>query len=86
MTPPSPPGEVQVLDLGHSSQRPVATLRRGGEGGVATCLAFNAQSPQLLAVGGGDGTVAVWRLSSELTEQRPEEDRLLEQIANQVAG
>ncbi|XP_003965149.2 cytoplasmic dynein 2 intermediate chain 2 [Takifugu rubripes] len=79
-------GEVQVFDLGHRSLRPVATLEQGGGGGAATCLAFNAHNPQLLAVGRTDGTVGVWHLSTELTEQSPQEISQLEQIANQVAG
>lgn len=81
-----PSGEVQVFDLGRRSLRPVATLEQGGGGSAATCLAFNTQNPQLLAVGRTDGTVGVWHLSTELTEQSPQEISRLEQIANQVAG
>lgn len=82
----SPPGEVQVFDLGRRSLRPVATLERGGGGGgvAATSLAFNAQNPQLLAVGRSDGTVDIWHLSTDLTEQRPQETSQLEQVANQA--
>lgn len=84
----SPPGEVQVFDLGRRSPRPVATLEGGGGGGggAATCLAFNSQNPQLLAVGRANGSVDVWHLSSELTEQQPREEERLQQLANQVAG
>lgn len=84
--PPVPPGEVQVFDLGHRSLRPVATLEQGGGDVAATSLAFNSQNPQLLAVGRSSGTVDVWCLSSDLTEQRPGELHQLELIANQVAG
>ncbi|XP_041666421.1 WD repeat-containing protein 34 isoform X2 [Cheilinus undulatus] len=78
-------GEVQIFDLGRRSLRPAATIEEGRAGHAATCLSFNHQSPRLLAVGRTDGTVAVWQLSSELTEQDPRESGQLEQIANQVA-
>ncbi|XP_056289084.1 WD repeat-containing protein 34 [Pseudoliparis swirei] len=85
-------GEVQVFDLGRGSQRPVATLEMGGAnmemGGAnqaATCLAFNPQNHRLLAAGRTDGTVCVWQLSHELTEQNPRESGRLEQIANQAS-
>lgn len=75
-----------MFDLGRRSPRPVATLEGGGGGGAATCLAFNSQNPQLLAVGRANGSVDVWHLSSELTEQQPQEVERLQQLANQVAG
>ncbi|XP_071322624.1 cytoplasmic dynein 2 intermediate chain 2 [Trachinotus anak] len=78
-------GEVQMFDLGHRSLRPVATIQQGAAGHAATCLAFNCQNPHLLAVGNTDGTVGVWQLSADLTEQSPSEGSQLEQIANQVA-
>ncbi|TMS08357.1 WD repeat-containing protein 34 [Larimichthys crocea] len=79
-------GEVQIFDLGRRSQRPAATIEQGGVGQAATCLAFNSQNPHLLVVGKMDGTVGVWQLSADLTEQSPKESSQLEQIANQVAG
>ncbi|XP_023253622.1 WD repeat-containing protein 34 [Seriola lalandi dorsalis] len=78
-------GEVQIFDLGRRSLRPVATIEQGAAGQAATCLAFNCQSTHLLAVGNTDGTVGVWQLSADLTEQSPRESSQLEQIANQVA-
>ncbi|KAG7235539.1 hypothetical protein INR49_002585 [Caranx melampygus] len=78
-------GEVQIFDLGRRSLKPVATIEQGAAGQAATCLAFNCQSPHLLAVGNTDGTVGVWQLSADLTEQSPRESSQLEQIANQVA-
>ncbi|XP_061675937.1 WD repeat-containing protein 34 isoform X5 [Syngnathoides biaculeatus] len=78
-------GEVQIFDLSRRSLRPAATIDPGGVGHAATCLAFNCQNHQLLAVGKTDGTVDIWKLSSDLTEQIPTEGQLLEQIANQVA-
>ncbi|XP_008423064.1 cytoplasmic dynein 2 intermediate chain 2 [Poecilia reticulata] len=79
------PGEVQIFDLARKSLRPAATIQDGAPGRAATCLAFNGQNPRLLAAGRSDGSVGVWRLSSDLTEQRPAESLQLEQIANQVA-
>ncbi|XP_070845737.1 cytoplasmic dynein 2 intermediate chain 2 [Chaetodon trifascialis] len=79
-------GEVQIFDLGRRSPRPAATIEQGGAGQAATCLAFNYHNPHLLAVGRTDGTVSIWQLSADLTEQNPRESSQLEQIANQVAG
>nr|XP_057910008.1 WD repeat-containing protein 34 [Doryrhamphus excisus] len=78
-------GEVQIFDLSGRSLRPVATIGQGGDGKAATCLAFNGQHSGLLAVGRSDGTIGVWKLSTDLTEQKPTETNLLEQIASQVA-
>ncbi|KAG7250174.1 hypothetical protein CRUP_000492 [Coryphaenoides rupestris] len=80
-------GVVQIFDLGGRSARPAATLDHGsGSGGTAaTCLAFNATHTGLLAVGNVDGTLAVWHLSSDLTEQGPRETARLEQLAHEVA-
>ncbi|XP_057689191.1 WD repeat-containing protein 34 isoform X1 [Corythoichthys intestinalis] len=77
-------GEVQIFDLSRRSPRPAATIDPGGVGQAATCLAFNCKNPGLLAVGKTDGTVGVWKLSTDLTEQFPTESQLLEQITNQV--
>ncbi|XP_068608955.1 cytoplasmic dynein 2 intermediate chain 2 [Brachionichthys hirsutus] len=79
-------GEVHVFDMSRKSLRPAATVEQGAAGRAATCLAFNSQNPHLLAVGKTDGTVGVWQLSSDLTEQHPRESSRLEQIANQGAG
>lgn len=76
---------VQIFDLGRSSVRPAATIEHGSGGKAATCLAFNATHTGLLAVGNMDGTLSVWRLSSDLTEQGPREAAQLEQLANQGA-
>ncbi|XP_026885213.2 WD repeat-containing protein 34 [Electrophorus electricus] len=76
-------GLVQVFDLGHKSLRPVATIDQKTGGQPAYCLEFSPQ--QLLAVGSADGTVNIWQLSAELTEQGPRETAILEQLANEVA-
>ena len=77
---------MQIFDLGRRSLRAAATIEQGGAGRAATCLAFNRQNPHLLAVGKTDGTVGIWQLSADLTEQSPRESSQLEHIANQVAG
>ncbi len=79
-------GDVQIFDLGRRSLKAAATIKQGAADQAATCLAFNCQNPHLLAVGKTDGTVGVWHLSADLTEQSPRESSQLEQIANQVAG
>uniref|UniRef100_A0A671XVC8 Dynein 2 intermediate chain 2 n=1 Tax=Sparus aurata TaxID=8175 RepID=A0A671XVC8_SPAAU len=79
-------GEVQIFDLGRRSLRPAAIIEPGGVGQAATCLAFNCQNHNLLAVGKTDGTVGVWQLSGDLMEQKPRESSQLEQIANQAVG
>ncbi|KAF7644532.1 hypothetical protein LDENG_00220510, partial [Lucifuga dentata] len=78
-------GEVQIFNLSCRSLRPVATIDQGGSGQASTCLAFNCQNPGLLAVGKRDGTLSIWQLSADLTEQRPREISQLEQLANRAA-
>ncbi|XP_034457463.1 WD repeat-containing protein 34 [Hippoglossus hippoglossus] len=78
-------GKVQIFDLGRRSLRAAATIEQGGAGHAATSLAFNAHDPRLMAVGNTDGTLGVWQLSADLSEQSPRESSQLEQIANQVA-
>lgn len=75
-------GEVQIFDLGHGSLRPAATIEKGGSGDAATSLAFNSQHTHLLAVGKTDGTVGIWQLSGDLTEQHSREISQLEKIVN----
>lgn len=77
-------GEVHIFDLGHGSLRPAATIEKGGSGHAATSLAFNSQHTHHLAVGKTDGTVSIWQLSGDLTEQHPREISQLEQIVNEV--
>ncbi|XP_022073658.2 WD repeat-containing protein 34 isoform X1 [Acanthochromis polyacanthus] len=78
-------GEVQIFDLGRRSPRAAATIGQGDAGQAATCFDFNCQNPHLVAVGKTDGTVGIWQLSTDLTEQSSRENSQLEQIANQVA-
>ncbi|XP_056146888.1 WD repeat-containing protein 34 [Lampris incognitus] len=78
-------GVVQIFDLGQRSLRPAATIEQNSAGQAATCLAFNSRNTRLLAVGGTDGQVNIWHLSTDLTEQRPQDMAHLEQLANEVA-
>ncbi|XP_074546499.1 cytoplasmic dynein 2 intermediate chain 2 [Halichoeres trimaculatus] len=78
-------GRVHIFDLGRRSLRTAATIEEEGEGHAATCLSFNHKNPRLLAVGKTDGTIAIWQLSTNLTEQNARESSQLELIANQVA-
>jgi len=48
------------------------------------CLEFNSKQTQLLAAGDAAGTVKVWQLSSDFTEQRPREMNHLELLASEL--
>lgn len=76
------PGVLQVFDLGQKSLRPVATIEQDTGGQSALCVEFNQH--QLLAVGNADGTVKIWQLSAELSEQRPRESAILQQLADDL--
>lgn len=76
---------MQIFDLGRKSLRPAATLDQLTGGQPVYCLEFNPRRKDLLAVGNADGSVNIWHLSTELTEQGPRETAKLEQLANEVA-
>ncbi|XP_028318162.1 cytoplasmic dynein 2 intermediate chain 2 [Gouania willdenowi] len=78
-------GEVHLYDLGRRSLKPSSVLQRDGSRQPSTCLNFNSHNPRLLAVGSADGSVCVWQLSAELTQQDTREGGTLELIANQVS-
>eukprot|EP00062_Callorhinchus_milii_P014871 gi/632964513/ref/XP_007898433.1/ PREDICTED: WD repeat-containing protein 34 [Callorhinchus milii] len=77
-------GTVLIFDLGQSSLRPAVSIQ-GAERKPMYCLEFNPKQPQLLAAGNAEGSVKIWQLSAELTEQGPREMILLEKLANEVA-
>ncbi|XP_065709608.1 cytoplasmic dynein 2 intermediate chain 2 [Patagioenas fasciata] len=77
-------GDVHLFDFEKSSQKPAVSLKQAAGEPPVYCLEFNAKQPGLLAAGDGTGTVRVWRLSSDFTEQGPREQSRLEQLANEI--
>ncbi|XP_025768508.1 WD repeat-containing protein 34 [Puma concolor] len=78
-------GDVQLFDLQKSSQKPTVSIKQTQDDSPVYCLEFNRQQTQLLAAGDAKGTVKVWQLSTEFTEQGPRETEDLEQLAAEVA-
>ncbi|KAL4609563.1 WD repeat-containing protein 34 [Arapaima gigas] len=78
-------GSVQMFDLSVMSLRPVTTIEQNNGGRPVYCLEFNPRQTHLLATGNANGTVNIWHLSSELTEQGPKEVAQLEHLATEVA-
>ncbi len=74
-----------MFDLGRRSLRPVATIDQNTSGQPTYCMEFNPKHTNLIAVGNADGSVNIWQLSGELTEQGAKETAMLEQLANEVA-
>lgn len=87
LTPPLslPEGDVQLFDLQKSSQKPTVLIKQTQDASPIYCLEFNHQQTQLLAAGDATGTVKVWQLSTEFTEQGPRETEDLDQLAAEVA-
>ncbi|NXH12075.1 WDR34 protein, partial [Bucco capensis] len=77
-------GEVHLFDLEKSLQKPAATIRQVLGDCPVYCLEFNTKQTQLLAAGDAAGTVKVWQLSSDFTEQGPREITHLEQLASEA--
>ncbi|NXK12280.1 WDR34 protein, partial [Herpetotheres cachinnans] len=75
-------GDVHLFDFEKSSQKPAVSIKQGE--GPVYCLEFNIKQTQLLAAGDATGTVKVWQLSSDFTEQGPREVNRLEQLASQI--
>ncbi|XP_049751259.1 cytoplasmic dynein 2 intermediate chain 2 isoform X1 [Loxodonta africana] len=78
-------GDVQLFDLRKSSQKPTVCIKQTQDESPVYCLEFNSQQTQLLAAGDAKGTVKVWQLSTEFTEQAPRETEDLDQLATEVA-
>ncbi|KAI5937906.1 Cytoplasmic dynein 2 intermediate chain 2 [Manis javanica] len=78
-------GDVQLFDLQKSSQKPTVSIKQTQDESPVYCLEFNCQQTQLLAAGDAKGTVKVWRLSTEFTEQGPRETEGLDQLAAEAA-
>lgn len=77
-------GEVHLFDLGRSMQKPTVSLKQSMSDCPVYCLEFNTKHTQLLAAGDAAGTVKVWQLSSDFTEQGPREMSHLEQLASEI--
>ncbi|XP_063491935.1 cytoplasmic dynein 2 intermediate chain 2 isoform X9 [Symphalangus syndactylus] len=78
-------GDVQLFDLQKSSQKPTVLIKQTQDESPVYCLEFNSQQTQLLAAGDAQGTVKVWQLSTEFTEQGPREAEDLDRLAAEVA-
>ncbi|KAG8141800.1 putative WD repeat-containing protein [Naja naja] len=70
----SAPGEVQLFDFAKSSQKPSVSIRQTPHQAPVYCLEFNPRQTQLLAAGDAGGTVKVWQLSSDFTEEGPRDE------------
>uniref|UniRef100_A0A8C2UCL3 Dynein 2 intermediate chain 2 n=1 Tax=Coturnix japonica TaxID=93934 RepID=A0A8C2UCL3_COTJA len=77
-------GDVHLFDLEKSSQKPAVSIRQAVNECPVYCLEFNTKQTQLLAAGDAAGTVRVWQLSSDFTEQRPREMNHLEQLVSEL--
>ncbi|KAI1232094.1 WD repeat-containing protein 34, partial [Lamprotornis superbus] len=73
--------EVHLFDLARSKQKPTVSLKQSMSDCPVYCLEFNTKHTRLLAAGDAAGTVKVWQLSSDFTEQGPREMSHLEQLA-----
>ncbi|NWU98848.1 WDR34 protein, partial [Upupa epops] len=77
-------GDVHLLDFEKSWQKPAVSIKQSTAGSAVYCLEFNIKQTQLLAAGDAAGTVKVWQLSSDFTEQGPREMNHLEQLASET--
>ncbi|NWZ15261.1 WDR34 protein, partial [Agelaius phoeniceus] len=75
---------VHLFDLGRSMQKPTVSLKQSVSDCPVYCLEFNTKHTRLLAAGDAAGTVKVWQLSSDFTEQGPREMNHLEQLASEI--
>ena len=77
---------MQLFDLQKRSQKPTVSVRQTQDESPVYCLEFNRHQTQLLAAGDAKGTVKIWQLSTEFTEQGPRETEDLERLAVEVAA
>ncbi|KAM9326699.1 cytoplasmic dynein 2 intermediate chain 2 [Gastrophryne carolinensis] len=77
-------GDLLLFDLGKSPQKPSLSIKQTDSGKPVYCLEFNPTQTRLLAAGDGTGTVNIWQLSSDFTEQGAREVSLLDDLANKV--
>ncbi|XP_008489653.2 WD repeat-containing protein 34 [Calypte anna] len=76
-------GDVHLFDFAKSSQKPAVSMKQAVGECPVYCLEFNTKQTQLLAAGDAAGTVRIWQLSSDFTEQGPREMTHLEQLASE---
>ena len=76
---------MHLFDFEKSSQKPALSIQQTTGEHPVYCLEFNVKQTRLLAAGDATGTVKVWQLSSDFTEQGPREMNHLEQLASEVA-
>ncbi|NXE77567.1 WDR34 protein, partial [Cochlearius cochlearius] len=77
-------GDVHLFDLEKGSQKPALSVKQAAGDCPVYCLEFNIKQTRLLAAGDATGTVKVWQLSSDFTEQGPREMNHLEQLASEI--
>ncbi|KFW87773.1 WD repeat-containing protein 34, partial [Phalacrocorax carbo] len=77
-------GAVHLFDFEKSLQKPAVSIKQAAGESPVYCFEFNVKQPQLLAAGDAAGTVKVWQLSSDFTEQGPREINHLEQLASEI--
>ncbi|XP_035746162.1 WD repeat-containing protein 34 isoform X2 [Egretta garzetta] len=77
-------GDVHLFDFEKSLQKPALSMKQAVGDCPVYCLEFNIKQTRLLAAGDATGTVKVWQLSSDFTEQGPREMNHLEQLASEI--
>ncbi|NXX57931.1 WDR34 protein, partial [Scopus umbretta] len=77
-------GDVHLFDFEKSSRKPAVSIMQATGERPVYCLEFNVKQTRLLAAGDATGTVKVWQLSSDFTEQGPREMNHLEQLARGI--
>jgi len=66
-------GTLFIYDLKRSRAKPEVTLKVTTDKSAVTALAFNPQSPELLATADAQGHVKIWRLSTALSKMSERE-------------
>ncbi|NWX42491.1 WDR34 protein, partial [Steatornis caripensis] len=77
-------GDVHLFDFEKSSRKPTVSIKQVTGEHPVYCLEFNTKQTRLLAAGDATGTVKVWQLSSDFTEQGLREMSHLEQLASEM--
>ncbi|XP_043914507.1 cytoplasmic dynein 2 intermediate chain 2 [Protopterus annectens] len=77
-------GTVLIFDLRHGAFTPPISIEQSSDNKEFYCMEFNPRQTHLLAAGSADGSVKIWQLNDELTEQGSQELNHLKQLANKV--